>query len=453
MRDAPSGEKRMHRMPILPFVMAAFYALPVAAFDGDVDPSFGTDGQVALIRPTDQNGNGTRPTGDVSVLADGRFLWVAPLDDGSVWLGRMHRNGTPDLFGLDPGGRITIPACGPASRNAMLVADDDGGAVVWASNCLVRVLADGSIDATFAGGALPPQGFRAAGFARDTAGRYVLAGKEGLQLALYRFTAQGLPDETFGTAGRVTVVVPSTNGFDDLYALALRPDDRILVGGSRGNTHGPNLVIAQYTPDGTLDPSWDGDGIVDIPPPDGHDRLYVTAMALDSDGSLVVSGIGSTGSTTCCRMLSRFDAGGQMVPSFGLRIFTIEGNASLFPFFEQRDGLVVLPDHRILAGAISFPFAAPFTHRTQYTLIRTFADGTLDPGFGHGGWNSYTIADPEDAGQTGDYDQMHAIGYDRADDSLLILGRTFFEDNSTGHDYVTMVRARFDLIFADAFER
>ena len=104
-------------------------------------------------------------------------------------------------------------------------------------------------------------------------------------------------------------------------------------------------------------------------------------------------------------------------------------------------------------GTISFPFGAPFTHRTQYTLVRTFADGSIDPSFGHDGWNSYTIADPTNTGQTGDYVQMHAIAYDRIDDSLLMLGRTFFEDDSTGDDYVTFVRARFDLVFADAFDR
>lgn len=442
----------MVRFANLILAVAAMNAVPAIALDGDVDPAFGDGGQIALIRPTDQNGNGTRPTGDVAVLADGRFLWAAPLDDGSVWLGRRLRDGTPDAFGPSSDGHITLPACGP-SRHVMLVADDDGGAIVWASSCLVHVLADGSVDATFAGGAVPPPGFFAAGFARDATGRYVLAGKEGQQLALYRFTAQGLPDYSFGLAGRASVTVPTTNGFADLYALAVRPDGRILVGGARGNTHGPNLVIAQYTAGGALDPTWDEDGIVDIEPPDGYDRLYATAMALDTDGSLVVSGIGSTGSVTCCRMLTRFDADGRIVPSFGLHIFPLEGNASLFPFFEQRDGLVLLPNHRIIAGAISFPFAAPFNHRTQYTLIRTFADGTLDPTFGHGGWNSYTIADPEGVGQTGDYDQMHAIGYDHDDDSLLILGRTFFEDGSTGNDYVTMVRARFDLVFADAFDR
>jgi hypothetical protein len=136
-----------------------------------------------------------------------------------------------------------------------------------------------------------------------------------------------------------------------------------------------------------------------------------------------------------------------------MRIFQLSGQPSIFPFFEQRDGIELLPNHRIVLGAISFPFGTPFTHRTQFTLVRTFADGSLDTTFGHDGWNSYTIADPDNLGQQGDYDQMHAIGYDRDDDSMLILGRTFFEDNSTGDDYVTLVRARFDLIFADGVDR
>lgn len=441
-------------IPMMVFLtlLMAVAASPVHALDGDADPAFGNGGQVAIRRPSDQNGNGIRPTGDLAVLADGRFLWAAPLDDGSVWLGRSFRNGRPDsAFGGNADGRVTLPACGP-SRNARLVADAEGGAVVWASGCLVRVLADGGIDAGFGGGARPPRGFSAAGFGRDAAGRYLLAGKDGLQLALYRFTAQGRLDEGFGVAGHVQIVVPTTNGLAELYALALRPDGRIIVGGERGNTHGSNLLVAQYTDSGALDPSWNGDGIVDIEPPAGHNRLYASAMALDDDGRLVLSGIGSNGFVGCCRMLTRLDAAGRIDAGFGLRLFALDGNPSLSPFFEQRDGVALLPNRRIVVSAISFPFAAPFTHRTRYTLIRAFANGALDRSFGQGGWRGYTIDDPEGVGQRGDYDQMHAIAYDRDDDSMLILGRTFFEDQSTGNDYVTMVRARFDLIFADAFE-
>lgn len=47
---------------------------------------------------------------------------------------------------------------------------------------------------------------------------------------------------------------------------------------------------------------------------------------------------------------------------------------------------------------------------------------------------------------------MHAIGYDETDGSLLIFGRTFFEDNAVDEDYFSLVRARLDLIFAGTFD-
>lgn len=428
-------------------------ATSACALDGDADPNFGDGGQVAITRPSDGGGNGTKPTGDLLQRDDGRYLWAAPLDDGSVWVGRSLHDGSPDAaFG--GGGRVTLPACGDA-RNVRLADDGAGGAVVWAGSCLVRLDADGATVAGFGGGTeAPPKGFNATGFARDAQDRYVLAGNAGpLELRVHRFGADGIADESFGTHGGTVVVVPTTNGFADINALVVRADGRILVGGDRGNTHGPNLVVVQLNEDGTPDASWDGDGVVDLEPPPGHDRLIANALALDDDGSLVVSGMSSDGGVSCCLMLTRFDTSGQIVPSFGLRIFRLATQPSLFPFFEQRDGVVLLPNRRIVMGTISFPFGAPFTHRTQYTLVRTFADGGIDASFGHDGWNSYTIADPTGAGQTGDYVQMHAIAHDRTDDSVLMLGRTFFEDDSTGDDYVTFVRARFDLVFADAFDR
>ncbi|HEY6942148.1 hypothetical protein [Dokdonella sp.] len=441
------------------WVAGCVFALSIAtnahALDGDADPAFGDNGQVAITRPLVGGGNGTKPTGDLLQRDDGRYLWATPLDDGSVWVGRAFRDGTPDAdFGGLGHGRVTLPACG-ASRNVRLADDGSGGAVVWAGSCLVRLDADGHVVAGFADGAtMPPAGFSAAGLARDAQGRYVLAGDaSATEIRVHRYAADGADDDTFGTLGSTVVVVPSTNGVADLNALAVRADGRIVVGGDRGNTHGPNMILVQLNEDGTPDPSWDSDGIVDLEPPPGYDRLYATALAIDGDGSLVVSGMSSDGGVSCCLMLARFDTAGQLVPAFGLRIFRLSTQPSLFPFFEQRDGLVLLPNGRIVMGAISFPFGAPFTHRTQYTLVRAFADGSLDASFGHDGWNSYTIADPVGVGQTGDYVQMHAIAYDRADDSMLLLGRTFFEDNSTGDDYVTFVRARFDLVFADAFDR
>jgi uncharacterized delta-60 repeat protein len=443
----------MKRLAAIAACSMAALASPVHALDGDVDPGFGTNGQVAITRPPDSGGNNTKPTGDLLVLDDGRYVWAVPLDDGSTWVGRALRDGTPDAtFGDAATGRVTLPACGIA-RTVHVVGDGGDGYVVWASACLVHVFANGDVDSAFGGALAPANGFLAAGLERDADGRYVLAGDEGPLLMVYRFGTNGSADPQFGIAGHVQVTTPATNGVADLYALVVRPDGRILVGGSRGNTHGPNLIVAQLNADGTPDTGWNGNGLVDIEAPDGYQTMIAKALALDDDGGVVVSGVGSNGSTSCCILLLRLDASGQIVPSFGMHIFQLSTQPSIFPFFEQRDGLVLLPNRRIMIGIVSFPFFPPFTHRTQYTLIRTFADGSLDTRFGHDGWNSYTIADPAGDGQEGDYDQMHAIAYDRDDDSMLVFGRTFFEDNSTGDDYVTLVRARFDLIFADGVDR
>jgi uncharacterized delta-60 repeat protein len=445
----------MHLRSIaLGIVLLMAIANPYAqALEGDADPGFGSNGQVTITRPHHSPGNGTRPTGDLVVLADGEYFWAAPLDDGSIWVGRAQRDGTADAaFGSNGAGRILLPACG-LSRAVRLVGDDNGGVVVWSSSCLRHVLADGQVDAGFGGGPFPADGFAAADLVRDADGRHVLAGREGQQAVIHRFDPDGHADASFGTHGRVEVVLPSNNAWRDVNALVVRPDGRILAGGQRGNTHGPNLVVVQLDAHGVPDPSWNGAGFVDLTAPAGFNALIANALALDADGSLVVSGFASNGSVSCCVLLTRLDTSGQVDPAFGMHTFQLSGQPSIIPFFEQRDGLALLPNGRMLIGTISFPFAPPFGHRTQYTLIRTFADGSPDSGFGHGGWNSYTIADPDNVGQQGDYNQMHAIGYDRNDDSMLILGRTFFEDNSTGDDYVSLVRARFELIFDAGFER
>ncbi|MGB0135235.1 hypothetical protein [Dokdonella sp.] len=420
--------------------------------DGDPDTGFGTNGQVVLVRPQKTPGNATQPTGDLDVLADGRFLWAAPLDDGRVWVGRAWRGGTADTtFGNDGTGIVTLPGCG-LKRQVRLVADNEGGAYLWSNGCLRHVLDNGELEAGFGNGEMPADGFFAADLARDPAGRFVLAGRDGQQVKAFRFDPNGVVDITFGEAGSVEVEMPSTTGARDLHALVIRPDGRILVAGSRGNTTGHSLVVAQLLTDGSPDPQWGVDGLLDMATPDGFNGMIAYALALDDDGSVVVAGKASNGSVSCCILLVRLDASGQLFPEFGLRFHQLSGQPGIYPFFEQRDEVVILPNRRIIVGGISFPFVAPFGHRTQYTLIRTFTDGRLDLGFGHNGWNSYTIADPVGAGQSGDYNQMHAIGYDDTDGSMVIFGRTFFEDNSTGDDYVSLVRAKFDLIFDADFD-
>jgi hypothetical protein len=47
---------------------------------------------------------------------------------------------------------------------------------------------------------------------------------------------------------------------------------------------------------------------------------------------------------------------------------------------------------------------------------------------------------------------MHATAWDPRHNDVLILGRTFFEDQANDYDYVTFVRVLLDRVFTSGFE-
>jgi uncharacterized delta-60 repeat protein len=428
--------------------LSASLALAAA---GDVDLAFGDAGQVTIARPPGMPTAST-PVGDVLGLADGSYLWSIANGNASVWIGRTRHDGSADTaFGSDGAGYLALTDC--ADFAPTFLADDDaGGAYVWTGACLVHVDAKGAIDTGFGGVPLTGNGdYAIVDFARDAAGRFVLAATTGRTWDVLRFEPDGVtPDADFGADGHVHIDVPATNDLRSINALAVRDDGRIFVAGWRGNTSGPNLVVAALTESGALDPEWNGGAIVDLDPPSGQSGIEATALAIDADGTLVVGGLSISGRVGCCLLLTRFEASGTMADAFGMRLYDF-GNTSLGSFFEGSDAVTLRNDGSILLATTAFPFA--IEHRTQFVLMRTDRNGVLDTSFGDAGWRGYTIADPSGAGQSGDYDQLHAIAADG--ESVLMFGRTFFEDNSNGLDYVSMVRATFapaDRLFASGFD-
>jgi uncharacterized delta-60 repeat protein len=127
----------------------------------------------------------------------------------------------------------------------------------------------------------------------------------GQGFALARYRADGTLDPSFGRDGRVVTQFDDGAGLD----LLLRPDGKlVMVGVSKGR-----LVLARYSHDGSLDPSFGRQGTVT-----GDFRSYVLPgkSAFDKRGRILVPI--SPGCYPCSYVV-RYNADGRLDKTFGRR--------------------------------------------------------------------------------------------------------------------------------------
>ena len=167
----------------------------------------------------------------------------------------------------------------------------------WVEACEPRRLlaVAGSLDpsfsddglASFNGGGV---GWTAHAVAVQTDGKTVVAGASGFDVTVVRFNVDGTPDTTFGPThnGSVFTHVGPAGITSAAYAVAIQPDGKIVVAGASNNDFDP--CVLRYNTDGTLDKTFDGDGIktIDFGVTSISATLY--AVALQSDGKIVVAG-------------------------------------------------------------------------------------------------------------------------------------------------------------------
>ena len=103
----------------------------------------------------------------------------------------------------------------------------------------------------------------------------------GWDFALARYEPDGSLDPSFGQNGRVTTDLGASEGAN---ALVLQPDGKLVVAGESGG----DFALARYNPDGSLDTSFSGDGIVTTDFAGWGDVAY--AVALQDDGRIVAAG-------------------------------------------------------------------------------------------------------------------------------------------------------------------
>jgi uncharacterized delta-60 repeat protein len=134
--------------------------------------------------------------------------------------------------------------------------------------------------------------------------------------AIERFDGNGLLDPSFGAGGKVRT--PFEAGQASAAGLAVMADGRFVVAGDIdiSGSQGELVAVARYRPDGTLDPTFSGDGKVNAKFP-GAEHYTVSAVALQSDGRIVVGGTVVKANGDSAFGLMRFTTGGAVDPTFG----------------------------------------------------------------------------------------------------------------------------------------
>ncbi len=270
--------------------------------NGSPDNSFDSDGKVVTV-----SGTSTAPP-SILLQSDGKIL-VSTTTGNDFSVLRFNTNGSPDnsfdgdgLAAIDLGATDDRATCMALQSNGKIIVGGFRLMPVAKDYALVRFNNDGSPDNSFDGDGKLSGYFGASydigsSMAVQTDGKIVVAGWTGPvdlgsnnDFALARYNPDGTLDNTFDGDGKV--VTPITASADEkAFAVAIQSDGKIVAAGiSRINGNTYDAVVVRYNTNGTLDNSFDGDGIAIIAPTSGND--FVNDMVIQPNGKILLAGSG-----------------------------------------------------------------------------------------------------------------------------------------------------------------
>ena len=256
---------------------------------------------------------------------------------------------------------------------------------------VARFNADGSLDASFAGG------FRRMGDAAKGKpvlsmvatpdGKFVLAGDQLTGVAptmsskpwLTRLNADGTSDASFGNGGEtVGSCAPRTQCYSQQIARQADGKFVVLVGAYNAPYDNRVVYLDRFNADGTPDAGFGNNGRIVLD--QGLEGFEPDHIAIDAQGRFVVSGLINDNLTKLdVGVVARINANGQLDPSFngsGIVRLAVDGRETDFRGFD------IQPDGKIVIAATTQDPAAPKEARSQASVVRLNADGTIDMGFG-----------------------------------------------------------------------
>lgn len=218
-------------------------------------------------------------------------------------------------------------------------------------------------------------------------GKILLAGAAGSGqpgCTIARYNTDGTLDTNFGTDGYTTV---NPGYVSAINSLAVQADGKIVAAGFAWNFATDISVVIRFNTDGAVDTTFGTNGVVTMQI-GGASRA--TAIAVQTDGSIVVGGYTTDNNIHYAFYLMRYDASGTLDTTFDAGGTAATPGIIITPmdYSARLNALVIQADGKIVAGGSNFGLRS-----TTFTIARYLTTGALDSGFGTNGITFTTIGE------------------------------------------------------------
>ena len=400
-------------------IITTFYFLFLTNFliaqDGVLDPTFGSSGIV-----TTSVGSGDSYGKSTAIQPDGKILVVGSADNVSnsdFLVSRYNSDGTLDnSFGTS--GKVIIDFGGGFDVAQSLVIQSNGRIVVagfsGSSFALVRLNTNGTLDNSFdVDGKVLTAGGKGFDVALQADGKIIVTGNitsGGVDddFAVIRYNSDGSLDTSFDTDGIVTTNI--SFWYDFAKSVVIQSDGKIVVAGDFRNGSQYDFAVVRYNADGSLDTSFDTDGIVttDLTFTSTQSNDLAYSAVIQPDGKIVVGGVSSPSGDNYFAFV-RYNTNGSLDGSFDSDgKVVIQGGFGLGIASQSDAKFIITGYHSVGTG-----------NPRQIKLARINGNGSVDGAFGSSGLVTTTV---------GTSSEGHGVAV-QTDGRIIVVGQSYNGSN------------------------
>jgi len=324
--------------PVICIIGLVITTATFSSVEGVLDKTFGEDGkvvtQVSKLRDV---------SSDVAIQLDGKIVVAgfALMEEGGVYYFAIARylidGGLDYSFGKNG---IVLTRMGANSQARSVIIQSDG-----------KIIAVGTTNT------------------KET----------NKNIAIARYTKNGVLDTSFGVNGINSVSIGALD--DHTYSAALQRDGRIVIAAHTNNGSNFDVALLRYTENGLLDMSFGTDGIVVTDISSKNDELY--DISIQDNGKIVAVGASQDENGFYNVLMVRYSSNGVLDSTFGVKgvvktAFTIRTSGSV-----DRDdkavAVAIQPDGKIVVAGHDYKDFIVFRYTSKGVLDKTFSgDGKMN---------------------------------------------------------------------------